>query len=65
VARRLDLERHVGEHELDGLELGDRLAELLRSIAYFTAASKAPWAMPSDIAPIEMRPPASVDRNCL
>ena len=25
----LDLERHVGEHELHGLKLGDRLAELL------------------------------------
>jgi hypothetical protein len=35
-ARGVDLRGHVGEHELDGLEVGDRLAErlaLLRVIA--------------------------------
>src|SRR4029077_12820362 len=29
MARSLDLRRHVREHELDSLEAGDRLAELL------------------------------------
>src|SRR5687768_18121445 len=36
-----------------------------RSLLYLSAASSAACPSPTAIAPIEMRPPSSISRNCL
>ena len=55
LARGLELHRHVGEHELDALEVGDVLAELLALLDVAVAWSSAPCAMPTAWAPIVTR----------
>ncbi len=59
VSRRAacDLGGHVRDLELDGLEVGDGVAELLALRARsFIDASRLAWAMPSEKAAMPMRP---------
>ena len=60
-ARRVDLGRHVGEHELDRLVLADGLAEGLALPRVGAPPPRsAARAMPSACAAMPMRPPSSV-----
>ena len=61
VLPRLDLGRHVGQLELNALELRDRPDRTAcASIVYCSACSNAPSAIPSDSAAMPMRPLSSV-----
>jgi hypothetical protein len=62
---RLDLGRHVGDHERNALERADRPAELLARLRVRDGASRAAWASPTANAPMLIRPPSRMARNVL
>ena len=65
AAGRLDLGRHVGDHERDALERADRPAELLARLRVRDRRVEGGLGEPTASAPIEMRPPSRIRRNVL
>jgi len=56
--RGVDRDRHVGQHELDALEGGDRLTELLALLRVGHRGVECAWPIPTASAPTAGREPS-------
>ena len=61
IAGQLDFHAHVRQLEGDGLERGDRPAELDAVVGVFQGRLEGALAPPSPMAAMESRPPSSVE----